>query len=84
MTRRAVIYVRSSSETQGTNSSSIEQESDCRRLAEERGLQVVHVYRDVENIGRAISWSNPPAAVQTALLCKPCLKMLPEMNSISF
>lgn len=48
MTRRAVIYVRTSTETQGTNSSPIEQESDCRRLAEQKGLQVVHVYRDVE------------------------------------
>ena len=48
MTRRAVIYVRTSSETQGTNSSPIEQESDCRRLAEEKGLHIVHVYQDIE------------------------------------
>jgi DNA invertase Pin-like site-specific DNA recombinase len=48
MSRKTVIYIRTSSETQGTNSSPIEQETDCRRLAEEKGLQVVHVYRDVE------------------------------------
>ena len=48
MTRRAVIYIRTSSETQGANSSPIEQEEDCRRLANEKGLQVIRVYRDVE------------------------------------
>ena len=48
MARRAVIYIRTSSETQGTNSSPVEQEADCRRLADGKGLQVVHVYRDVE------------------------------------
>ncbi len=48
MTRRAVIYIRTSSETQGEKSSPLEQEADCRRLAEESGLTVVHIYRDVE------------------------------------
>ena len=48
MSRRTVIYIRTSSESQGANSSPIEQEADCRRLAEEKGLQVVRVYRDVE------------------------------------
>lgn len=48
MTRRAVIYIRTSSESQGVTSSPLEQETDCRRLAEEKGLQVVRVYRDVE------------------------------------
>jgi site-specific DNA recombinase len=48
MARRAVIYIRTSSETQGEKSSPIEQETDCRRLAQENGLTVVHVYRDVE------------------------------------
>jgi DNA invertase Pin-like site-specific DNA recombinase len=43
-----VIYIRTSSETQGEKSSPIEQETDCRRLADEKGLQVVRVYRDVE------------------------------------
>ena len=48
MTRRAVIYIRTSSETQGEKSSPIEQETDCRRLAQEKGLSVVRVYRDME------------------------------------
>jgi site-specific DNA recombinase len=48
MTRRAVIYIRTSSETQGEKASPVEQEADCRRLAEEKGLDVVRVYRDVE------------------------------------
>ncbi|MBI3164439.1 MAG: recombinase family protein [Chloroflexi bacterium] len=48
MSRRAVIYIRTSSESQGANSSPIEQETECRRLAQEKGLQVVRVYRDVE------------------------------------
>ncbi len=48
MARRAVIYVRTSSESQGEKSSPIEQEADCRRLAEEKGLTVVRVYRDIE------------------------------------
>ncbi len=48
MVRRAVIYIRTSSETQGEKSSPAEQEADCRRLAEENGLSVVRVYRDME------------------------------------
>jgi len=48
MDRRAVIYVRTSSETQGEKSSPLEQETDCLHLAQERGLEVVRVYRDVE------------------------------------
>jgi len=48
MARRAVIYIRTSSETQGEKSSPLEQETDCRRLAEEMGLQVVYIYRDAE------------------------------------
>lgn len=48
MSQRAAIYIRTSSETQGINSSPIEQATDCRRLANEKGMQVVHVYRDVE------------------------------------
>jgi len=48
MTRRAVIYVRTSSETQGESSSPFEQEADCLHLAQEKELQVVRVYRDVE------------------------------------
>ena len=48
MSRRAVIYIRTSSETQGEKSSPLEQEADCRHLAQEKELQVVCVYRDVE------------------------------------
>ncbi len=48
MSGRAVIYIRTSSESQGANSSPIEQETDCLHLAQEKGLQVVRVYRDVE------------------------------------
>jgi site-specific DNA recombinase len=44
----AAIYIRVSSEHQGEKSSPDEQENDCRRLAEERGLTLVGVYRDVE------------------------------------
>jgi site-specific DNA recombinase len=44
----AAIYVRTSSEHQGEKSSPEEQEKDCRKLAEERGLIVVDVYRDTE------------------------------------
>jgi DNA invertase Pin-like site-specific DNA recombinase len=46
--RRAVIYIRTSSEAQGEKSSPLEQEADCQRLAQEKGLKVVRVYRDVE------------------------------------
>lgn len=48
MVRRAVIYIRTSSETQGEKSSPVEQEADCRRLAQDSGLTVVRIYRDVE------------------------------------
>jgi DNA invertase Pin-like site-specific DNA recombinase len=48
MTRRAVIYVRTSSENQGEKASPVEQEADCRRMADEQGLTVVNVYRDIE------------------------------------
>jgi site-specific DNA recombinase len=45
---KAVIYVRTSSESQAEKSSPAEQEADCRRLASEKGLTVVRVYRDIE------------------------------------
>ncbi len=48
MIRKAAIYIRTSSETQGEKSSPLEQEADCRHLAQARGLTVVRVYRDVE------------------------------------
>lgn len=48
MTRRSVVYIRSSSERQGGKSSPINQESDCRRLAHEKGLGVVRASRDMQ------------------------------------
>jgi len=48
MIRRAAIYIRTSSETQGGKSSPSEQEVDCQRLAKQKGLEVVRIYRDVE------------------------------------
>lgn len=48
MNKRAAIYVRTSSERQGEKSSPIEQEADCRKFAEENGLTVVNVYKDIE------------------------------------
>lgn len=48
MNNKAVIYVRTSSEHQGEKSSPLEQEADCRHLAEEKGLIVIGVYRDIE------------------------------------
>src|SRR5262245_16542257 len=46
--KRAVIYVRTSSEHQGEKASPDEQEADCRKLAELNGLLVGQVYRDIE------------------------------------
>lgn len=48
MKNRAVIYIRTSSEHQGEKSSPVEQEMDCRKLAEEQGLTIVNIYRDIE------------------------------------
>ena len=48
MRRKAVIYIRTSSESQGEKASPAEQEADCRSLAKENGLTVVRVYRDIE------------------------------------
>ncbi len=48
MQRKAVIYIRTSSEAQGEGASPTEQENDCQLLAKENGLIVVRVYRDIE------------------------------------
>jgi DNA invertase Pin-like site-specific DNA recombinase len=48
MQRKAVIYIRTSSEVQGEKASPNEQESDCRSLAKEKRMTVVRVYRDIE------------------------------------
>lgn len=44
----AALYICTSSEMQGKKSSPVEQEADCWRLAQDMGLNVVRVYRDVE------------------------------------
>jgi DNA invertase Pin-like site-specific DNA recombinase len=59
MTKRAVIYVRTSTENQGEKSSPTEQEADCRKLAAEQGLTVVHVYRDIERYRVKNKWIEP-------------------------
>ena len=48
MQRKAAIYIRTSSEAQGEKASPDEQEADCCSLAKEKGLIVIHVYRDIE------------------------------------
>ncbi len=48
MSKKAVIYVRTSSEKQGEKASPIEQEADCRKYAEENNLTIVNVYKDIE------------------------------------
>jgi len=48
MQRKAAIYIRTSSETQGERASPSEQEADCRSLAQEKELTVVRIYRDIE------------------------------------
>ncbi len=54
--KRAAIYVRTSTAEQSEKASPIEQERDCRALADERGLEVVKVYRDVDRyrVGRRL------------------------------
>ncbi len=48
----------------------VEQEADCRHLAKEKGLTVVHVYRDVEKYRVGNKSSNPPGGNQSiALFC---------------
>jgi len=45
---RAVIYISTSSETQGKKSSPLKQETVCQRLAQENGLTVIRLYRNSE------------------------------------
>ncbi len=47
-TKRAAIYVRTSSEQQGQKASPQEQEKDCRAYCTDRGYRVVKVYCDIE------------------------------------
>lgn len=46
MSGRAVIYTRVSSDPDQKSRSTAEQEADCRRVCDERGLEVVGVYED--------------------------------------
>ncbi|MEK6753471.1 MAG: recombinase family protein [Chloroflexota bacterium] len=48
MSKKAVIYVRTSSERQGEKVSPVEQEADCRKYAAENDLTVINVYKDIE------------------------------------
>jgi DNA invertase Pin-like site-specific DNA recombinase len=48
MQRKAAIYIRTSSESQGEKASPSEQEADCRSLAQEKELTVIRIYRDIE------------------------------------
>lgn len=59
MGKRAVIYVRTSSEQQGEKSSPVEQEADCRQYADKQGLVVVNVYRDIERYRVKNKWVEP-------------------------
>lgn len=59
MAKRAVIYVRTSSEQQGEKCSPVEQEADCRQYAESQGLIVVNVYRDIERYRVKKKWVEP-------------------------
>lgn len=59
MGKRAVIYVRTSSEQQAEKNSPVEQEGDCRQLAEEQGLVVVNIYRDIERYRVKNKWVEP-------------------------
>ncbi len=59
MGKRAVIYVRTSSEQQGEKCSPAEQEADCRQYAIRQGLIVVNVYRDIERYRVKNKWIEP-------------------------
>jgi DNA invertase Pin-like site-specific DNA recombinase len=59
MGKRAVIYVRTSSEQQAEKCSPVEQEADCRLFAERQGLIVVNVYRDIERYRVKKKWVEP-------------------------
>ncbi len=59
MGKRAVIYIRTSSEQQGGKSSPVEQENDCRWFAESQGMVVVNVYQDIERYRVGRKWVEP-------------------------
>ena len=59
MGKRAVIYIRTSSEQQGGKSSPVEQENDCRWLAESEGMVVVNIYQDIKRYRVGRKWVEP-------------------------
>ena len=59
MGKRAVIYIRTSSEQQGAKDSPIEQEADCRVLAEQEGMIVLNVYKDIKRYRKGSKWFQP-------------------------
>lgn len=59
MGKRAVIYIRTSSEQQGCKASPVEQENDCRWFAENQGMVVVNVYQDIERFRVGRKWVEP-------------------------
>ena len=63
MAKRAVIYIRTSSEQQGEKCSPVEQERDCRLFAEKQGLVVVNVYRDIERYRVKKKWVEPSGPI---------------------
>jgi hypothetical protein len=82
MQRKAAIYIRTSSETQGEKASPSEQEDDCQLLAKEKGLTVVRVYRDIEKYRVKNRLVNPSGSRVTALVCLLCSRMLPRVISM--
>jgi DNA invertase Pin-like site-specific DNA recombinase len=82
MVRRAVIYIRTSSEAQGEKASPAEQESDCLLLAKEKGLVVIRVYQDIEKYRVKNKLVEHPDCKRIALACWLCLRMLPGVNSM--
>lgn len=83
MMRRAVIYIRTSSETQGGKSSPLEQEADCRHIAYEKGLQVVCIYRDLEKYRVGNRLVEPSGSRSDRPGLQATLKAAARMNSMS-
>ncbi|MBT6061669.1 MAG: recombinase family protein, partial [Anaerolineae bacterium] len=59
MGKRAVIYIRTSSEQQGGKESPVEQEADCRAFAEKEEMIVLNVYKDIKRYRKGNKWIQP-------------------------
>ena len=70
MQRKAVIYIRTSSGTQGEKASPTEQESDYWPLAQEKGLVVIRVYRDIEKYRVRNKLVEPSGSRADVQLCR--------------